>query len=600
VTTTHDTPALDDRPGPPPSGAIPPRAARTWRVDLCVLVVSLVGALWVTARGWRDITGQFLGSRPSDHSFNEWMLSYQAHAVSHLDNPFFTTLQNAPDGVNLVANVGLQLPGIPLAPLTLLAGPQYTYIVVITLNLAATASAWYWVLSRHFLRSRGAALLGGLFCAFAPAMVSQSNGHPHITAQYLVPFIVLQVVRLTEPGHIVRRGLVLAALVAAQFYLGLEVLLLVAIGCALAAVAYAVLRPRAALRAVPSALASLGITAGTVLVLVAYPLWMLYFGPQSRTGHPGNPDAYALTLKSFVDWPTLSLAGGPGSTRDSAPNTTEETAYYGWPVLVLALAAVVRLWRRVVGVRVLALVASGSGLLALGTTWAWTRSGRTDVMAPFGLAQNIPPFDAIVVARFALITTVALGVLLAVAADRIVFTPDVVSSKPVRVVIGSVLVAALLPIVPTPLVVRPRPAVPAFVTRGDWRQVVAEGRTLVPVPVENLRSIRWGSAAGADFAVPQGYFLGPTSETDKTGRWGVEPRPTAALLTAVWNGKRPPDVTDADRAQAVADARFWRADAFVLDPLQAREPLLRAMRALYGPGRMIDGVWVWDVRSLTN
>ena len=569
-------------------------------MDLYALVVYLAGAVYITFRGWRDVQGLFLGSRPSDDSFNEWMISYQAHAVSHLDNPFFTTLQNAPDGVNLVANVGLQVPGILLAPLTLLAGPQYTYILVITLNLAATGFAWYWVLSRHFLRSRAAALLGGLFCAFAPAMVSQSNGHPHITAQYLVPFIVLQVVRLAEPGRTVRRGLVLAALVTAQFYLGLEVLLLVAVGCAVAAVAYLLVRPRAAVRALPAALASLAVTAGTVLVLVAYPLWMLYFGPQSRGGHPGNPDVYALSLKSFVSWPTLSLAGGPGVTRDSTANTTEETAYYGWPVLVLALAATAVLWRRLVGVRVLALVAVTSGLLAIGTTWARNRTDRGDVPAPFRLVEHLPPFDAIVVARFALVTTVALGVLLAIAADRIVFTGDLVRARWVRLVIGVVLVAALLPIVPTPLVAGARPAIPAFVTSGAWRQFVGEGRTLVPVPVDGLRSIRWGSAGGAGFAVPQGYFLGPTSETDKAGRWGVEPRPTAALLTAVWNGKRPPDVTDADRAQAVADARFWRADAFVLDPLQAREPLLRAMRALYGPGRMIDGVWVWDVRSLTN
>ena len=569
-------------------------------MDLFALVVFLAGAAYVTFRGWRDVQGLFLGSRASDQSFNEWMLSYQAHAVSHLDNPFFTTLQNAPDGVNLVANVGQQVPGILLAPLTLLAGPQYTYILVITLNLAATGFAWYWVLSRHFLRSRGAALLGGLFCAFAPALVSQSNGHPHITAQYLVPFIVLQVVHLAEQGRTVRRGLVLAALVTAQFYLSLEVLLLVAVGCAIAAVAYLLVRPRAAVRALPAALTSLAVTAGTVLVLVAYPLWMLYFGPQSRVGHPGNPDAYALTLKSFVGWPTLSLAGGPGVTRDSTPNTTEETAYYGWPVLLLALAATAVLWRRLVGVRVLALVAVASGVLAIGTTWAWTRADRGDVPAPFRLVEHLPPFDAIVVARFALITTVALGVLLAVAADRIVFTGDLVRATWVRPVIGGVLIAALLPIVPTPLVAGARPAIPAFVTSGGWRQFVGDGRTLVPVPVDGLRSIRYGSAGGAGFAVPQGYFLGPTSKTDRTGRWGVEPRPTAALLTAVWNGKRPPDVTDADRAQAVADARFWRADAFVLDPLQAREPLLRAMRALYGPGRMIDGAWVWDVRSLTN
>lgn len=569
-------------------------------MDLYALVVFLAGAVYITFRGWRDVQGVFLGSRGGDHSFNEWMLTYQAHAVSHLDNPFFTTLQNAPDGVNLVANVGLQVPGILFAPLTLLAGPEYTYLLVITLNLAATGLAWYWVLSRHLLRSRGAALLGGLFCAFAPAMISQSNGHPHITAQFLVPFIVLQVVRLTEPGRTVRRGLVLAALVAAQFYLGLEVLLLVAVGCVFAAVAYLLVRPRAAVRALPAALASLAVTAGVVLVLVAYPLWMMYFGPQARGGHPGNPDVYALTLKSFVGWPTLSLAGGPGVTRDSTANTTEETAYFGWPVLVLALAATGVLWRRLVGVRVLFLVAVAAGVLAIGTTWAWTRADRGDVTAPFALVEHLPPFDAIVVARFALITTVALGILLAVAADRLVFTGDVVRSMPVRLVVGGLLVAALVPIVPTPLPASPRPAIPTFVTSGQWRQYVGEGRTLVPVPVDGLRSIRWGSAGGADFAVPQGYFLGPTSATDKTGRWGVEPRPTAALLTAVASGKRPPEVTTAEEAQAVADARFWRADAFVLDPLQDRAPLLEAMRGLYGPGQLVDGVWVWDVRPLTN
>ena len=571
-------------------------------MDLYALVVYLAGAVYVTFRGWRDVQGLFLGSRPSDDSFNEWMISYQAHAVSHLDNPFFTTLQNAPDGVNLVANVGLQVPGILLAPLTLLAGPQYTYILVITLNLAATGFAWYWVLSRHFLRSRAAALLGGLFCAFAPAMVSQSNGHPHITAQYLVPFIVLQVVRLAEPGRTVRRGLVLAALVTAQFYLGLEVLLLVAVGCAVAAVAYLLVRPRAAVRALPSALASLAVTAGTVLVLVAYPLWMLYFGPQSRGGHPGNPDVYALSAQVV-----RQLADALPGRRPGVHPRLDGEHHRGDGVLRLAGArAGARRHRRALAPprRRAGAGPRGGGLRRAGDRHhlgAGPGADRGDVPAPFRLVEHLPPFDAIVVARFALVTTVALGVLLAVAADRIVFTGDLVSRE-----VGPTghRRACWSPRCCRSCRRRWWPARGRRSPRSSppvtWRQFVGEGRTLVPVPVDDLRSIRWGSAGGADFAVPQGYFLGPTSETDKTGRWGVEPRPTAALLTAVWNGKRPPDVTDADRAQAVADARFWRADAFVLDPLQVREPLLRAMRALYGPGRMIDGVWVWDVRSLTN
>ena len=126
------------------------------------------------------------------------MLAYAAHAATHLQNPFFTTLQNAPDRVNLMTNVGMQLPGIVLTPVTLLLGAPFAYLLFITLNLAGTGYAWYHVLSRHVVSSRAAAFLGGLICAFAPALVSHSNGHPHITAQWLVPFIVWRVVRLSR------------------------------------------------------------------------------------------------------------------------------------------------------------------------------------------------------------------------------------------------------------------------------------------------------------------------------------------------------------------------------------------------------------------
>ena len=55
-------------------------------------------------------------------------------------------------------------------------------------------------LSQHDLRR-------GLLAGFAPGMLSQSNGHPHITAQWLVPFIVLQVVRLADPARSAVRDL---------------------------------------------------------------------------------------------------------------------------------------------------------------------------------------------------------------------------------------------------------------------------------------------------------------------------------------------------------------------------------------------------------
>ncbi|GHJ12764.1 glycosyl transferase [Micromonospora sp. AKA38] len=589
-----------DTPGPAPAAEGRPARRRWSRVDAVVALVFLLGAVWVTARGWRDPGGRLLGSRPNDQGFNEWMLAYAAHAVSHLENPFFTTLQNAPAGVNLMTNVGLQLPGLVLAPVTLLFGASFSYLLFITLNLAGTGYAWYHVLSRHLVDSRAAAFVGGLFCAFAPALVSHSNGHPHITAQWLVPFIVWRVVALSRGGHVVRDGLVLGGLVVAQFFVSLEILFLTALGCLMLVLAHLAVRPRDALRRARPMLPGLAITAVLVGVAAAYPLWMQFAGPQHRVGHPGTPDIYALKLGSYVRYATQSVAGGPTSAVGWAPNTTEQASFYGWSLLVLAAGA---LWwlRRDVTARVLGVVGLVSALFSIGTTWT-SGTRRTDIPAPFALVQDLPVFDSVVVARFALITTVALGVLLAVAGDRLAARRDEPSGRLAARVGAVAVAAALLPVLPVPLEARGRTPVPEFVTGGAWRDHVAPGRTLVPVPVNGMTSLYWSSAAVAGFAVPEGYFLGPVSATDATGRWGVDPQPTAKLLTAVSRGERDTAVGPADIAQARTDVRYWKADAVVLPDRGARrhDDLKVVLDALYGPGRRVDDVWLWDVRPVTR
>ncbi|MFG1677813.1 hypothetical protein [Micromonospora sp. NPDC049282] len=584
--------------------APPPPDRRWWSgrrlVDLIVAVAFVAGALWVTGRGWLDVDGRLLGSRPDDQGFNEWMLAYAAHAVSNLENPFFTTLQNAPDGVNLMSNVGMQLPGILLTPVTLLGGAPLSYLLLITLNLAGTAFAWYWVLDRHLTGNRAAAVVGGLFCGFAPAMVTHSNGHPHITAQWLVPFLVWRIVRMTRSVAPVRDGLILGALVATQFFISVEILFLVALGALMATVAHLALRPRETVRLAPRALGALAVAGGLVLLVTAYPLWMQFAGPQHRIGHPGDPDVYTLRVRSFVAYATESIGGGPDSAQGLAPNTTEQASFYGWPVVVLVAAAVVGL-RRELAVRVLAVVALVSGVFALGSTLSWGPE-KSDVPAPFALLRDLPIVDAMVIARFALITTVAFGLLLALAVARLdglaARVPQV--AAPLRLLTAAALVGALLPMLPTPLPAKGRVPVPRFVTSGEWRGHVAEGRTLVPVPVHNMTSINWGSAALTGFAVPQGYFLGPTSPTDDTGRWGTPPRPTAVLLTAIGAGTRPPTVSAAERDQALADVRWWRADAVVL-PRHAHEAELKAfLDACFGPGQRVRDVWLWDVRPVTR
>lgn len=556
--------------------------ARRW-ADLGAALFLVAGALWVTARGWRHVYSGMLGTQPKDQVFNEWMLAYDAYALTHLENPFFTTLQNAPDGVNLLGNVAMQLPGMLLTPVTLLGGAQLSYLVLITFNLAATGCAWYYVLSRHIVPSRLAALAGGAFCGFAPGMIAHSNGHPHITAQFLVPFIVWRVVRLREPGRAVRNGLALGGLIVAQFFVGEEILLLAALACGIAAVGYVISRPRQARQEAPTFLAGLGVAAGLAFVVTAYPMWVQFFGPQH---YHGAPDSYPADLASYGAYGREALAGSVDSAKGLAPNSTEETAFFGWPLLVVAVVAAVWLWRHMAA-RLAAITAAVAGALSLGPTIVY--DGRsTGIPGPYALLDGLPVLDAMIVGRFALVVAGALGVLLAVAAERVLALPRVP-----RAVAVAVLAAALVPVAPTPLQYADRPSVPRFIASGQWREYVSPGRTLVPVPVEGRTGLRWATVADLGFAVPNGYFLGPTSPDDDTGRWNAPPRPTWWLLQQVAAG-RPVEITEEARRQAREDVRFWRADAVVLyDRHRHADALRRTLDTLYGPGERVADVWVY-------
>ena len=82
--------------------------------------------------------------------------------------PSSRDLQNFPAGVNLMANAAVLGLGIPLAPLTLLAGPSATFLVVELLGLALTASAWFWLFRRYLAVHPLAAAIGAGFIGFAP------------------------------------------------------------------------------------------------------------------------------------------------------------------------------------------------------------------------------------------------------------------------------------------------------------------------------------------------------------------------------------------------------------------------------------------------
>lgn len=573
------------------------------RFDGAVAAGCLLLAVFVLCRAWADPTGRYLVDGGQDPFQWQSFFDHVAHAVVHGHNPLFTTLLNHPDGVNLAANTSTPGLSVPLAPVTLLLGPAVSYLLVLTGGLAGTAFAWYWTFSRNLVDSRVAAAVGGALCGFGPPMVSHANAHPNFVVLFVLPLIVHQVVGLLRgvtgpaPREWVRRGVSLGLLAAWQITLGGEALLLGATALAGYLLAWAALRRdavRPALRRLPP---GLGVALATCLVAAGPVLWWQFFGPQSYTSlRHGDGGLDLAALPAFAG---RSLAGDPGAAATlSGYNPTEQNGFFGWPLLAVAIGVVA--WRRrEPQVRALAATAGLLCLLALGGHLV-VAGHHTGVPLPWLVLAKLPLYDSVIASRFGLVALPALAALLALAVDRLLPVLRFGLADARAAALGGLLVllAALAPIAPTPLATAAVPPVPALITSGDWREYVRPGRTLVPVPVPSVTdasTTRWQAAAGDGFALPAGYFLGPYGG-DRTGSYGIYPRPTAQLLDAVAQTGTVPAIGADQRRAARADLRYWQADAVVLpSTAQHWAALTTTLNALLGPGRWRGDCWVWPV-----
>ncbi|WP_432907893.1 hypothetical protein ACQP1S_08495 [Micromonospora matsumotoense] len=586
-------------------GATPPAWWRRWRwtarrKDLVVYGIFLVVALWVTSRIWIDPAGRVASLYSSDPAQVQFFLAHSVRVVLHGEFPFYTDQFNFPDGVNLMANTAVLALGIPMVPITLLFGPAVSFVVLVTLGLAGTAAAWYHVLSRHLVRRRLAAAVGGWFCGFSPAMLSHANWHPNIISQFLLPFIVWRVMVLTRSTRPLRDGLLLAVLVTGQAFINEEILLFTALACGIFLIAMVAQRPglwSAAWRPLAKGVAACAVLAGALL---AYPLYIQFAGPMAYHGLSDAVQDYGNDIAAFFAPGSPTFGGNERANVNLAPNYSEENAFFGWSLSLIAVGIV--LWlRRERLVRALAVTGAFFALLSLGERISWW--GRDLVTGPWELLVRLPLLDAVVPTRFALITSVVIGMLLALAVQR-AWTLRGAQWRHAKTVTVAALVLALLPIVPMPLKVTSRPPVPDFITADRWREYVGPGQTLVPVPVPsmgNTHGMRWAAATNLDFKIPGGYFLAPRNgNTGDPGRFGGRPSGIGQLLDEVATTGRTTKLDDRQRRRSLDELRHWNAAVLVL-PLRQHnaEPLRRTVEQLVGPARRDLDVWVWDVRPLS-
>ncbi|KAA8890700.1 glycosyl transferase [Nocardia colli] len=572
------------------------------RSDFVVTVGYLALAIVVLSGQWRNTQSGYLIKSGQDQTMWEWFFAVTAHSVAHLENPLGTTLQNFPAGVNMMANTAMFGVGVPLTPITLLFGPTVTFVLVLTLGLATTALAWYWLFSRELVESRSAAAIGGLFCGFAPAMISHANAHPNFVVLLLLPIMAGLLIRMARravagaPRWRVRDAVLLGFLVALQIALGEEPLLIFALSFGLFTVVYYLHTPRQGLRVLRGITPAIVLAGSIALVLTVIPLWWQFFGPQSYRSIDHGP--MGNDLKAITQFPSESLGGMFLPGQYVAINETEQNAYFGWPLLLVLAATAALLWRERV-VRAAVVVIAVFGVLSLGAV-AMFGKRDTGIALPWRWAEHVPLLSTVLETRLTMAAIPAIAAVLALASQRAIgwWRESPIDWRPLAWF--GALLFALVPLVPTALPVVQRPPTPAFFADGTVSHYVSGGSVVMVPPSRPMDAgaLRWQTDAGFDFPLAGGYFVGPAS-TQKKGIYGPEFRPTTALLVQAQDTGAVPPITDEVRVEFRDDLEFWHADALVLPPTRNADTLRGTVTQLlgFGPTR-IDGVWVWDVRAV--
>jgi hypothetical protein len=590
--------------------ATAPRVRRwrflTWR-DAVAIASFIAVALLITAPLWLNLDHQ-LRDDPQDQAFFEWMLAHGARVLTDGVYPFFSDRMNYPDGVNMMANTSVLAVSLPMTPVTLLFGPHVAFNAFLTLALAVTGTSWYLVLSRRFVSSRLAAWVGALFCAFAPSMLSHAGGHPNIVSQFLVPLIIWRTLELRKPGRTVRRGLPLAGLLVWQAFINLEILFMTAVGLGIFCAVLGLTRRRTHPDEIRSFVRGIAFAAGVSLAVLAYPLSVQFFGPQSYQGLPQFVRNFGADLGSFTAYSQRSVAGNSVTAARLAQNASEENAFFGWGLVILFFGLIAWM-RRSIAVVTLAGIALLFAAMSLGPR-IYLNGINTGVPGIWSVLHSVPVLNSAVPTRWAMAIAPIVGFVLAFGCQR---AADLVKSQPsargpVRVAMITAVAMALVPLAPTPLRTTPMAPVPQFVTSGAWKQYVDDNHTVLTLPLPDSSypdPLRWSAYTHQDMRIAGAYALlpnqNPLDPTDKTALFSPPWRPTSGLMASIKEGNPTPEITDTRREMTLADLRYWKAGVIVLTPQERDIEMLRAMTDLLGfQPTWTGGAWTWNVRELVD
>jgi hypothetical protein len=544
-------------------------------------------AMWMFAPAWSSPTTRTLGGGDGDPAIFMWFLRWVPFALEHGHDLLVTHYLNYPDGVNLMWNTSLPLPGLLLAPVTEAWGPVLSFNLLLV--LAYGLSAWCAYLAiRRFARGHLAAAVGGLIYGFSPAMRVQSH-HLHMSLAFLVPLMLLALheilVRQRRSPWLVGTGLGLMA--GAQLLIGEELLAMTALlGFAMFLLVVLTnlrrLRERWAYAAKAFSVALVMAAA-----IIVWPLSVQFGGPQRVYGDIQKTN-YSNDLQGFIlpGWPQALTWEGAGEL--AAGFAGGNSAYLGLPLLLVLVVLGVR-WRASPVVRAGLVLMAVAAMLSLGPTLL-VGGEDTGIPLPWAFFEDLPLLPSLIPARLAQLTALFAGLLVAL------FLQAVWTGggwrRPAAIVVA---VAVLLPLWPSGTIASAEVATPSFFTGPAVQTVPRDSVALVlPWPYRRTSlAMTWQAEAGLWYRMPGGYFIGPQRDTDQP-RFDAIPSPASITLGRIYGGHPPPRLTGPRRRALARDFVRWRIGTVVVGPMPNQAAMVGFLTDLLGrEPEVVEGVFLW-------
>lgn len=485
--------------------AVQPTARRDWRdwrtwagspVAQALAAFAIYTVAWLATTGGpmiHHLTDAHLDQASMDPNFYTWCLRWWPYALAHGHNPLFSHVIEAPRGHSLAWVTTVPPIALLAAPVTLIAGPVWTFNVVtlVALPLAAWAA---FVLCRRLTRQFWPSLVAGAVFGFSAYQMNHvTAGQLNLVYSLLLPILGYLIVRWHETSIGVRPFVILAGLVmAVQFYLFLETFADLTAILAVSLIIGIALAGRAARPAMLRLTRHLALAYGIAIVLA-----LPYLGYALTTKPPNLKTVTELDLASLV----VPRPKNVGSTvwlqhLAAGPHPISAAGYVGIPLLVMAILLAVTRWSSRL-VRFLTCMLAFIIVASLGRVLYV--EGHQIFIMPWSSLWNLPIVRNAYPARLMLFAYLLLAVATAMFLSRPAKWPWL------RWAIGLLVIVAIAEDAPTMPVV-PHSTVPTFIASSAYRNQLQPGETVVVVSRIGNAGMLWQADTGFYMRLAGGYI----------------------------------------------------------------------------------------------